>query len=79
MLETYHASGGCALELVCRVEGDGALGPFERARGLELGEDCVHFTSKLYEDALRGWGLSFAQDTGDCPRSWKPVGVNGHG
>ena len=35
------------------------------ARGLELGEDCVHFTSKLLEDTLRGWGLSSAQDAGD--------------
>ena len=39
------ASSGCALELICRVEGDGALGPLERARGLELGEDCIHLMS----------------------------------
>ena len=66
------ASGGRQwwqqLELVCRVEGDGALGPPERARGLELGEDCIHFTSKLFEDALRGWGLGSAQDAGDSVR-----------
>ena len=51
------ASSGCALELICRVEGDGALGPPERVRGLEIGEDCVHLASKLLEDALRGRGL----------------------
>ena len=55
----------CALELIRRVESDGALGPVERARGLELGEHRVHFTSELFEDALRGWGLSSAQDAGD--------------
>ena len=59
------ASGGCALELVCRVEGDGTLGPPERARGLELGEHRVHLASELFEDALRGWGLGTAQDASD--------------
>ena len=34
----------------------------------KLGEDCVHFTGKLFEDTLRGWGLSSAQDAGDCTR-----------
>ena len=47
------ASGGCALELVGRAEGDGALGPLERARGLKLGEHRVHLASELFEDALR--------------------------
>ena len=46
------ASGGRALELICRVESDGALGPLERARGLELGEHRIHLASKLLEDAL---------------------------
>mgnify|MGYP005813551965 CR=1 FL=1 len=46
------ASGGRALELICRTEGDGALGPPERACGLKLGEDCIHFTRKLFEDTL---------------------------
>ena len=35
-------------------------------RGLELGEDCIHFAGELLEEALRGWGLSPAQDAGDC-------------
>ena len=48
------ASGGCAFELICRVESDGALGPLERARGLKLGERCVHLASEPFEDALRG-------------------------
>ena len=61
-------SGGCAHELICRVEGDGALGPPERAHGLELGEDCIHFTSKLFKDTLRGWGLGYVQDAGDSSR-----------
>ena len=56
---------GCALELIRRAERDGARRPPERARGLELGEDCIHFTSKLFEDTLRGWGLSSAQDASD--------------
>ena len=30
--------------------------------------DCIHFTSKLPEDTLRGWGLSSAQDAGDSTR-----------
>ena len=64
------ASGGCVLELVCRVEGDGTLGPPERARYLKLGEDCIHFTRKLLEDTLRGWGLGSAQDAGDS--AWLP-------
>ena len=46
------ASGGCALELIRRVESDGALGPPERTRGLELGECHVNLTSKLLGDAL---------------------------
>ena len=62
------ASGGRALELICRVESDGALGLLERARGLELGEHRVHLASELYEDALRGWGLGAAQHAGDCMR-----------
>ena len=62
------ASGSRALELICRAERVGALRPSERARGLELGEDCIHFTSKLFEDTLRGWGLSSAQDAGDGTR-----------
>ena len=62
------ANGGCALELICRVEGDGALGPPERARGLELGEHRVHLSSELFEDALRGWGLGAAQNAGDRAR-----------
>ena len=33
-----------------------------------VGEDCIHFTSKLFEDALQGWGLSSAQDAGDSAR-----------
>ncbi len=41
------------------------MGPLERARGLELGEDFVHFMSKLFEDMLGGWGLGSAQDAGD--------------
>ena len=48
------ASSSRTLELICRAEGDGALGPPERACGLELGEDCVHLVRKLLEDALRG-------------------------
>ena len=59
---------GCALELIHRVESDGALGPPERACGLELGEDCIHFTGKLLEDTLRGWGLCSAQDASDSTR-----------
>ena len=47
-LETYHG----ALEPIYRVERDGALGPSERAHGLELGENCIHFASKLFEDTL---------------------------
>ena len=50
-----HPEGACGshtLELICRTEGDGALGPPERARGLELGEDCIHLTSELFEVAL---------------------------
>ncbi len=62
------ASGGCALEMVRRIEGDGALGPPKRACGLKLGEDCIHFTSKLLQDTLRGWGLRAAQDAGGCTR-----------
>ena len=46
------ACGGRTLELIRRTEGDGALGPPERACGFELGEDCVHLTRKLLEDAL---------------------------
>ena len=38
------------------------------ACGLKLGEDYVHFASKLLEDALRGRGLSAAQDASDCAR-----------
>ena len=38
------------------------------AHGLKLGKDCIHFASKLLEDALRGWGLSAAQDARDCAR-----------
>ena len=49
------ASGSRTLELICRTERDGALGPSERARGLELGERRVYFASELFEDALRGW------------------------
>ena len=66
-----HREGACgsrALELIYRTEGDGALGPPERACGLKLGEDYIHFTSKLFEDTLRGWGLSSAQDAGDSTR-----------
>ena len=37
-------------------------------RGLELGEDCINFVRKLLEDALRGRGLSAAQDASDCAR-----------
>ena len=48
------ASGSRTLEQICRVERDGALGPSEWVCGLELGEDCIHFTSKLLEDTLRG-------------------------
>src|SRR3954469_20274706 len=33
-------------------------------RCFELGENCIHFASKLLEDTLRGWGLSSAQDAG---------------
>ena len=62
------ASGSCALELICRVERDGALGPSERVCGFELGEDCIYFTSKLLEDTLRGWGLGSAQNAGDSAR-----------
>ena len=36
--------------------------------GFELGEDYIHFAGELLEDALRGWGLSSAQDAGDSPR-----------
>ena len=49
-----RTSSGRALELVCRAEGDSALGLPERVRGLKLREDCVHLTSKLFEDTLRG-------------------------
>ena len=66
------ASSGCALELICRAERDGSLGPSEWACGFKLGEDCIHFTSKLLEDTLGGWGLGSAQDVGDSMRSWKP-------
>ena len=62
------ASGGGALELIRRVESDGALGPPERARGRELGERRIHHTSELFEDVLRGWGLGTAQDAGDRTR-----------
>ena len=58
-------SSGSALELVRRAESDGALGPPERARGLKPGKGCVHLVTKLLEDALRGWGLSSAQDASD--------------
>ena len=46
------ASGGRALELIHRTEGDGALGPPEQACGFKLGEECVHFRRKLFEDTL---------------------------
>ena len=62
------AGGGRALKLICRVESDGALGPLERARRLELGEHRVHLASELFEDALRGWGLGTVQDAGDRTR-----------
>ena len=65
------ASRRCTFELVCRAEGNGALGPPERARGLEPGEGRVHLTSELLEDALGGWGLSAAQDAGDGARLLK--------
>ena len=58
----------CALELVERVEGDGVLGPPERARGFEPGEGRVHLISELLKDALGGWGLSATQDAGDDAR-----------
>ena len=46
-------SGRCrALELIRRAERDSASRPPERARGLKLGEDCIHLASKLLEDAL---------------------------
>ena len=35
---------------------------------LSLGRAAFHFAGKLLEDALRGWGLSSAQDAGDCTR-----------
>src|SRR3954468_24874180 len=38
------------------------------ARGFELGEDCIYFAGELLEDALRGWGLSPAQDAGGRAR-----------
>ena len=38
------------------------------ARGFKLGEDCIHFAGELLADALRGWGLSSAQDAGDRAR-----------
>ena len=60
------ACGGRALELIRQTECDGTLGPPERVCGLKLGEDCIHFAGELLEDALRGWGLSSAQDAGDC-------------
>ena len=64
--EHQEGAGSCrALELVRRAEGDDALGPLERARCLEPGKGCVHLTGKLPKDALRGWGLSSAQDAGD--------------
>ena len=44
------------------------LGPPKRARSLELGEGCIHFTGELLEDALGGWGLSATQDAGDGAR-----------
>ena len=67
--EHWESTGSCrALELVRRAEGDGALGPPEWACGLESGEGHVHLTSKLLEDAVRGWGLSATQDVGDGAR-----------
>jgi len=37
-------------------------------RGLELGERRIHLASELFEDALRGWGLSTDQDASDRTR-----------
>ena len=33
-----------------------------------LFRSCIHFAGELLEDALRSWGLSPAQDAGDCAR-----------
>ena len=62
------ASCSRTVELVRGAERDGARGPPKKARGLKLGEDCVHLASKLLEDALRGWGLGTAQDASDSTR-----------
>ena len=35
---------------------------------LRAWEDCIHFTGKLLEDTLGGWGLSSAQDASDRAR-----------
>ena len=45
------AGSGRALELICRVESDGAVGPPERTRDLKLGEHRVHLASEPFEDA----------------------------
>ena len=49
-----RASCGRALELVGGVEGDGVLGPPERACRFGLGERCVYLARELFEDAVRG-------------------------
>ena len=48
-----RASGGRALEPVCGVEGDGALGPFERASCFKIGELRIDLARKLLEDTVR--------------------------
>ena len=50
LAEHRKGAGSCrALELVGRAEGDGALGPPERTRSLELGEGRVHLTAKCFK------------------------------
>ena len=52
-----RARCGRSVEPVCGVEGDGALGPLERASCFKLGEHRIHLARKLLEDTVGSWGL----------------------
>ena len=52
-----RASGSRTLEPVRGGEGDGALGPLERASRLKLGERRIDLARKLLEDTVRSWSL----------------------
>ena len=51
------ASGGRVLEPVRGVEGDGTLGPLERASHLKLGGRRIDLARRLLEETVRSWGL----------------------